>query len=1169
MNCPAPDDVVALVFGTLPDGRLAAVSQHVDSCDTCRSTAERLESETDALLAELRRASPGDPYVDEAGWSTAVRMAEGLIEGDTESNATEATRIVGAAGARDRQPDGTVPEIDLGQYRLLRKLGEGGMGAVYEAVHLPLDKLVAIKVLPPNRTRDQQAVSRFQRETRAAGRLAHPNIVAALDGGTLNDTQYLVMELVAGEDLGTIGHRLGKLRVSDACELVRQAATGLQHAHDNGLVHRDIKPSNLMLSRDGAPDTRLKILDMGLALLNEQHAEPDGLTGTGQVMGTIDYMAPEQANDTHGVDGRADVYSLGATLYRLLGGRAPLAGEESGILNRLSALATRDPDPINSLRPEVPQPLADLIHRMLAKSPVERPPTPGAVAEALTVFTTEAALEDLLEISRDEYEERRSVEQVLYPPTPETVRSRKSKWPWFAAVVSACSLLFLALPDVRTFLFPADRDARVPVPELPGPGPATPQERALPVEPATDYALRFDGVDDYVELPPLNVPPDSPLTLECRVTMARLYPGRVYSTNGMAFIAGWMNLQGIKLVAYDTGPGAKSMRDYDPERKTFPYTYIKSPLSTVGRTVHMAAVHDGQEFAFYIDGELIDSKSYPLYRKPFDGPFLGGYVDRTDKTDHHFVRDMAFDGAIDEIRISSIARSPSGPGKQPDRFETDPHTLALYHCDDVHNERLLDSSGNGRHGTIYGPRRVVVTDGMAARIEAEGNEQLERFAETNPWIAFTIPETPRPESHGEFLCHWFDGSESSPEKWSVSPSGDLLRASGTTLTPVRRLAYNTSIYNWHDEGHLYVMPYNEDLLAVQATTDGQSSNLGLAWSLDKKQAGCLTADRTLNLESSSVLSVATSMDGALVAVVTLAAPNELLIYNTLADAEPRRLSAPTEESLRYGLEFIQGDTHIAAGTDTGSILIYDLASGDISSRLPGSGEVRCMNLSHDGRWLAVGYEDDVGAFEVWDIERRERRWRVDERGVVRAVCFSPDGQTLAVAADDALILCDADTGRIRGRLGRLRELRTIEFRPDGELLVVPKPAIKANPYSALYGLDVNAPEKPPREIVRLRYRPSMGIAAHPSEPLIAISLWHTILFVDAESSDSIKAGWIPRAAYWSSTFSRDGSVFVGSNYKPGAVTIWKTATIFEGKLESRARLDSVGAESGRFQNPQD
>jgi serine/threonine protein kinase len=195
------------------------------------------------------------------------------------------------------------------EYKLLAELGKGGMGTVYRALHTKLDREVALKILPAERTKDPEAVDRFQREMKAVGKLEHPHIVRATDAGEQDGTHFLVMEYVEGLDLSELVQVIGPLPVADACEVIRQAAVGLQAAHEHGMVHRDIKPSNLMLAANG----RVKILDLGLALLDPQRGDVDDegggrdLTSDGQIMGTFDYMAPEQAGDSHGVDIRADI----------------------------------------------------------------------------------------------------------------------------------------------------------------------------------------------------------------------------------------------------------------------------------------------------------------------------------------------------------------------------------------------------------------------------------------------------------------------------------------------------------------------------------------------------------------------------------------------------------------------------------------------------------------------------------------------------------------------------------------------------------------------------------------------------------------------------------------------------------------------------------------------
>jgi serine/threonine-protein kinase len=271
-------------------------------------------------------------------------------------------------------------ELVLGGYVLLERIGEGGMGQVYKARHLRMRRVVALKLIHPDRLGNPQAVQRFEREVRAAAALAHPNIVLAYDANEVNGRHLLAMEYVEGTDLAASVAKGGVLPVAQACDCIRQAALGLQHAHERGLVHRDIKPHNLLLTPDGV----VKILDMGLARLN-QPGEPDdrrsAMTQEGTVLGTPDYMAPEQANDSSGADIRADLYSLGCTLYFLLTGQPPFPG--GGLTDKLVRHQLHEPEPVEHLRPDVSPAVAAIVRKMMAKKPEERFQTPAEVAGAL------------------------------------------------------------------------------------------------------------------------------------------------------------------------------------------------------------------------------------------------------------------------------------------------------------------------------------------------------------------------------------------------------------------------------------------------------------------------------------------------------------------------------------------------------------------------------------------------------------------------------------------------------------------------------------------------------------------------------------------------------------------------------------------------------------------
>jgi serine/threonine protein kinase len=274
----------------------------------------------------------------------------------------------------------------------VRRLSRWGPGKVYLARQEPTSQLVALKVLAPAQSCDPKAVHRFGRERSWAIDLNHPHIVRGIDAGEVEGVPYFVMELLDGLDLSRLVERAGPLPVADACELARQAALALHYAHERGIVRRDVKPSNLFLTRAG----QVKLLDLGLARDASVDGEEVSLTESGHLLGTIDYMAPEQAFDTHSVDARSDAYSLGCTLYKLLAGHPPFGGPEyRHLLKKALAHAQRPVPPISERRPDVPPEVAAVLRKLLAKEPGERFASLREVAEALGPFAAGADLATL------------------------------------------------------------------------------------------------------------------------------------------------------------------------------------------------------------------------------------------------------------------------------------------------------------------------------------------------------------------------------------------------------------------------------------------------------------------------------------------------------------------------------------------------------------------------------------------------------------------------------------------------------------------------------------------------------------------------------------------------------------------------------------------------------
>jgi serine/threonine-protein kinase len=272
-----------------------------------------------------------------------------------------------------------------GQHVIQEQVGKGSLGRVYRAIHRAMNRTVAIKMLGADVTKNPAVKQAFQREVKAAARLNHPNIVTAYDANEAGDRFYLVLEFVDGPTLELLVRQRGPLPWPEACELIRQAALGLQHAHEHGLVHRDIKPANLLVTKpsQNLPGCIAKIADFGLAKFTAPHAGP-----AGGITGTPDYIAPEQAVNPHLADQRADLYSLGCVFYFLLTGRPPFP--QGSPEEKVQQHQTAAPVPVQHLRPDVPPAVAELVARLMAKDPAQRIPTAAAVAARLDALAVGA-----------------------------------------------------------------------------------------------------------------------------------------------------------------------------------------------------------------------------------------------------------------------------------------------------------------------------------------------------------------------------------------------------------------------------------------------------------------------------------------------------------------------------------------------------------------------------------------------------------------------------------------------------------------------------------------------------------------------------------------------------------------------------------------------------------
>jgi serine/threonine protein kinase len=292
-----------------------------------------------------------------------------------------------------------------GKYKVLDHLGSGGMGTVFLCEHRHMRRRVAVKLLPPEKSQAPGSLQRFLREAQAVARLDHPNIIRAHDIDCDGGVHFLVMEFIDGASLQYLVESRGPASVARCVNWICQAASGLQHAHEARLVHRDIKPSNLLLDRAGI----IKILDLGLARFEHSTDQLTQMLDSETVLGTADYLAPEQARDSQ-VSGSADIYSLGALSYFLLVGKPPFDG--GNVAQKLISHQTKIPQRIDSLRPEIPSGIADVVAAMLGKYPAERPQSASEVIALLEPWLEEVPPPGADELPESRYTHHRDVDTM-------------------------------------------------------------------------------------------------------------------------------------------------------------------------------------------------------------------------------------------------------------------------------------------------------------------------------------------------------------------------------------------------------------------------------------------------------------------------------------------------------------------------------------------------------------------------------------------------------------------------------------------------------------------------------------------------------------------------------------------------------------------------------------
>jgi len=797
-GCPSSEELATYARGMLPAASVEPLTVHIAGCARCEETVVELAAASAVkLVGPLQAAVVEQPFVDESECVEVVELlrrqgpfvddtsaasgagstADALLNlpATTRSQLVELVATLGLATADDiAAAVASLPEAErtaddatsaqalaanlvtagkltdyqaaailrgrgkslvFGEYILVERCGSGGMGHVFRARHRRMNRVVALKVMSTAALRSADALKRFEREARAAAKLIHPHIVHAYDAGTQDGVPYLVMEYVAGSDLATILKRDGKLDIKRACDYLAQAARGLVFAHEQGIVHRDIKPGNLLVSETGGV---VKVLDLGLARFQEPsvgQALPAGeLTNSGALMGTVDYMAPEQALNTSRADAKADVYSLGCTLFRVLTGESVFAGET--MMEKLVAHREQTPRRLRTRRPDAPQELDELVAAMLAKQPSARP---AMIDVAMRLMTLADPPSD---VASDGPAQRRAASRQKRMAIGAILS--------LAAVVAIAIALWRGREARDTVVKPDGGTVGVSPTNLGG---ANLAANSLGVPAARPKPNLYIYPELYVPgrktitVDSVHFEEEGPMTIEAWVVaepnpsmQAFFDSGRrtpINSSDLPAFFEfGGGTMFANARAAWEIHPMMPDVRQVGFGCRA------PAPKDLVGFSGHLIGSEPGNTTEWHHIAVCFSAlaNNQRIIRRWWDGVAVAPPVFSMSIVDDptEYLRSSGF---IDELRVSRSVRYTT-EFKPDRRMTSDADTIALYHCDEGEGDVLIDASGHEHHGKLVGAQWASVDKFRVA---------LPRSAPVIPWTTpprssiVTMPPLPAPK----------------------------------------------------------------------------------------------------------------------------------------------------------------------------------------------------------------------------------------------------------------------------------------------------------------------------------------------------------------------------------------------------------------------------------------